>query len=517
MRVVPVKKGKTKTVRVNGAKKQSVTVTGLSEACAYKVQVRPFATQGKKRVYAKWSAAKKATTAERVYTITYDLDGGAQATGQKTSYKASDKTFDLLAPSRVGFEFVGWFAAGGTEPVTSVASGTKGNLAFVAHWKEVHSYEVTEEVPPTCTEDGLRVETCEWCDKTIETVLPATGHTYKVAEETKPTCITDGKRVYACPFCGDSYEETLPMVSTHALVRRELVEPTCVDEGVQAHWACADCGKLFSDEQGSVETTSADLVIPVVAPHRLVQRAQVEPTCVDPGSLAHWECVDCGKVFSDEQGSVETTPDELALPATGIHHLSLVSAKTATCAAFGMAKHYRCDDCGQLFLDAEGAEPVSVSEIRIARGAHSYRETRRVEATCTASGSAIEKCSVCGLERTKTLPALGHNYLTISHKAAKCTESGNATYRCSRCSKTYTETLHALGHDYDTKTVTSGKDGYICSAGHSFTSPKQVMQLVGSTYKYVNRCPVCGTGNFTRTTATTTTYRYCRRCGDKNY
>lgn len=467
VRAVPVAKGKSKTIRVSGANKVAATVTGLSEACAYKVQVRPFATTGGKRLYAKWSAAKSAKTTERVYTITYDLAGGTQAAGQKTSYKASGKTFELLEPSRTGFEFTGWFVPGGSNAVTSVVHGTKGDLKFVAQWNEVHSYVTTEEIPPTCTEDGLHVESCIWCDKTIETTLPATGHTYKVAATVRATCIKDGKRTYECPLCGDSYEEVIPMTGVHSLVEHE----------------------------------------------------QVEPTCMEQGSLGYWECTGCGKLFSDAQGDAETTDDEISIPATGVHHLSLVPSKTPTCYRAGVVEHYKCDDCGRVFLDAEGAEPTSLSEIGVAVTSHNYVEYQRVNATCMAGGSVSEKCSYCGTTRKRTLTALGHSYIESVITRPTCTGDGSTKYRCTRCSDTYTKTTKALGHSYVTKTKTIQAAGYTCVEGHKFTQPSQIMRLVstssGSSYRYVSCCPTCKSTSISYHEAVTSTYRECTRCGQK--
>lgn len=41
-----------------------------------------------------------------------------------------------------------------------------------------HDYKITTETQATCTENGLKVETCSKCESTKETVIKAIGHTY---------------------------------------------------------------------------------------------------------------------------------------------------------------------------------------------------------------------------------------------------------------------------------------------------------------------------------------------------
>ena len=77
------------------------------------------------------------------YNISYVLDGGTNAEGNPHTYHIED-TFTLAAPTREGYDFIGWTYGEGTEPEKEVTipAGRTGELAFTAHW-ELHRYRLT--------------------------------------------------------------------------------------------------------------------------------------------------------------------------------------------------------------------------------------------------------------------------------------------------------------------------------------------------------------------------------------
>ncbi|MCM1295833.1 MAG: InlB B-repeat-containing protein [Muribaculaceae bacterium] len=71
------------------------------------------------------------------YDITYDLDGGENASANPTSYSAVSGDLTLDSPSRKGYSFVGWMEvlADGSELQNSVIpAGSEGNKHFKAEW-----------------------------------------------------------------------------------------------------------------------------------------------------------------------------------------------------------------------------------------------------------------------------------------------------------------------------------------------------------------------------------------------
>ena len=68
------------------------------------------------------------------YTITYDYAGG-QGTNPAT-YTVETPTFQLAAPQRPGYNFLGWTGSNGEtkQLIVSIATGSTGDKNYVAHW-----------------------------------------------------------------------------------------------------------------------------------------------------------------------------------------------------------------------------------------------------------------------------------------------------------------------------------------------------------------------------------------------
>ncbi|MCM1441659.1 MAG: S-layer homology domain-containing protein, partial [Roseburia sp.] len=76
--------------------------------------------------------------APNVYTVTYDLDGGAMPEGvtNPTSYTVEDADFTLNAPTKDGYVFDGWTGSRLTDKTVNVMVDTAWiqNLAYTANW-----------------------------------------------------------------------------------------------------------------------------------------------------------------------------------------------------------------------------------------------------------------------------------------------------------------------------------------------------------------------------------------------
>ena len=70
-----------------------------------------------------------------VYSISYNLGGGTNSGNNPTEYTVYD-AFTLTAPTKVGYEFIGWTYDGQSEPVmdVTVPAGTTGNKTYTANW-----------------------------------------------------------------------------------------------------------------------------------------------------------------------------------------------------------------------------------------------------------------------------------------------------------------------------------------------------------------------------------------------
>ena len=69
------------------------------------------------------------------------------------------------------------------------------------------------EVDPTCTEAGKRIDTCSGCGEEVEVEVPALGHDYKATVTTEPTYDSEGVKTYTCTRCNDTYTESIPKLT----------------------------------------------------------------------------------------------------------------------------------------------------------------------------------------------------------------------------------------------------------------------------------------------------------------
>ncbi len=77
--------------------------------------------------YARWTAVS--------YAITYNLDGGSNASANPSSYDVTTSAISLASPARTGFSFGGWYGdAALSSAVTAIAQGSTGDRSFWARW-----------------------------------------------------------------------------------------------------------------------------------------------------------------------------------------------------------------------------------------------------------------------------------------------------------------------------------------------------------------------------------------------
>ncbi len=81
---------------------------------------------------AKWSLNE--------YAINYDLDGGENAEGNPSFYSVESDAINLLSPTKEGYRFDGW--SDGKGIVSSIPSGSVGNVNLTATWSQYHSLTV---------------------------------------------------------------------------------------------------------------------------------------------------------------------------------------------------------------------------------------------------------------------------------------------------------------------------------------------------------------------------------------
>ena len=238
-------------------------------------------------------------------------------------------------------------------------------------------------------------------------------------------------------------------VHEHTLEHVAAKDPTCTEAGNKEYWKCTDteCGKLFSDSEGSTQTTQEAVTLPMVA-HTLEKVEAKDSTCMEEGNTEHWKCTVCGKLFSNSEGTTETTQEAVTISKKP-HNLTAVTGKEATCTADGHKDYWYCSACGNYFLDDQGQNLVNLSEL-ILKAGHKLTAVAEKPETCTEDGNkAYWHCTVCDkyfadekaekeITLEETVLKAGHKLTAVAEKAATSTATGNiAHWYCSRCKKYY--------------------------------------------------------------------------------
>lgn len=101
--------------------------------------------------------------------------------------------------------------------------------------------------------------------------------------------------------------------------------------------------------------------------HVLVEVAEVPATCDKDGAKAHWKCKDCGDLYLDEGMKTPVTdPNTLVIAKLG-HKATHVPAKPATVEAEGAVEHWYCAVCNTYFADAKLTKTMTKAETILAK------------------------------------------------------------------------------------------------------------------------------------------------------
>ena len=113
------------TINLQNPSRAGYTFTGWSPSSSI-----PTGSTGDKEFTAGWQPI--------AYDITYDLNGGVNASGNPSKYTVETPTFTLEDPTKEGYNFVRWEPADAT-----IEQGTTGDLHFEAIWSDAVEYNIT--------------------------------------------------------------------------------------------------------------------------------------------------------------------------------------------------------------------------------------------------------------------------------------------------------------------------------------------------------------------------------------
>ncbi len=119
---------------------------GTGTSYTDKQSVKNLTTSGTVNLYAKWKLVE--------YSITYNLNGGTQASGQATSFNVESQDIALKDPSKGdGYGFMGWYDNPGFtgNKVTVIAKGSIANSTLYAKWGFAGNFQVSNNGNNTFT------------------------------------------------------------------------------------------------------------------------------------------------------------------------------------------------------------------------------------------------------------------------------------------------------------------------------------------------------------------------------
>ena len=317
-----------------------------------------------------------------------------------------------------------------------------------------HDISEHPAVAPTCTQDGnVKYWGCSVCDKKFAdpdgkieysiVVVEATGHVaISSVAEVPATCTTNGTKAHQLCVCGVKIVDGKQVSDADLVIKAtghteqvlQAVEPTCQSTGLTEGKSCSVCGEILV----------AQTTVPALA-HSEVDDVAVPATCTTEGKTAGKHCTVCGQVTvaqsvvpalgHDMDKGVVTTPATCTMDGVltyscqrkGCNHTvnktieklghdkQIVEGRAATCTEAGLTDGEKCATCDAIF----------VAQQQIPALGHKFSAWAETKApSCEAEGQLARECATCGLDETKSIPAL-------DHKAGQAVEENRVESTCS--------------------------------------------------------------------------------------
>ena len=368
----------------------------------------------------------------------------------------------------------------------------------------------TQDLAPTCTEDGSESIHCINCDAVKDSrPILTSGHLQEVFDPGyAPTCETTGLTFgYHCDECGEILisQRVIQELGHLYGLWWTVEESTCTTEG-SAIRVCSRINDDDSEFPGLCNNNNEDTKNLELADHDIIFVKGVEGSCSDAGTKDHYECTTCGKMFSDAAGENEITDDGVlnhdfsdgyvsnnnatcvkdgtktatckvcsythTITDTDSHnngaHKSIqrVNEVKPTCTSEGTKAYYLCNDCGKMFSDSEGKTVITQVE-KLDKTDHSLTHYDATPSGCENVGNReFDYCSICKKlfveidgemsEATEAMIIIPRHHEPGEEKqenvvAPSCTEEGtyDRVIRCEVCGILISSTpgtLEAKGH-----------------------------------------------------------------------
>ena len=330
----------------------------------------------------------------------------------------------------------------------------------------VYSVYVSEVTPADCEANATATYKCENCDATTVKEVPDTklGHDFgewTVTSEAK--CETAGEETRYCSRC-DEFETRPVTAKGHDYGSLIAEDPaTCENDGVIAHYHCADCGKDFDAEKNEV----TDLTIAALGHDFGAWTVTTEAKCETAGEETRY-CSRCdafetrpvdpfGHDFGEwtvtTEAKCETAGEETRVCKNDASHTEsrTIPAKGHNWSAWEVTKAATCEEDG---IETRTCASCGNTETRIVRSsgaAHQWSAWTETKApTCSETGEQIRTCAVCRKTETKPVAKLAHSWgawIDDEGSTVTCTSGGTQHRECAVCGEIETRDVPGgLGH-----------------------------------------------------------------------
>ena len=287
-------------------------------------------------------------------------------------------------------------------------------------------------------------------------------------------------------------------VHQHTLVFNEAVEATCTEKGTIQHYECTKCERIYSDIECTNQLKQSEIYVEALG-HTLKEVEHVAPTCKTEGNIHYYECETCGNYYEDEAATIVLSANDVVIPCSA--HEGLVEREQVNpdCENDGVIAHFYCAVCDRTYKDAEGFIEIKGAQLVIPALGHELKEHAAVSADCENAGNVhYYECETCHkyyedeaatkalTEEQLVAPALGHSVEYHAAIAADCENAGKVAYY--ECS-----VCHKYFEDEAATKVLTEEQLVVPALGHSLVHHAEVPAVVGNpgSAEYY-QCSVCG-------------------------
>ena len=319
------------------------------------------------------------------------------------------------------------------------------NETFVGNWTNPvgeHDWKEAEDKAPTCGGEGSTGgKECKVCGKAVDTTpveplfKPGTPCEYTDWAPAEINCTTGGKQTRTCKTCGHVEERDVPKsASGHKLEENwTLVTPaTATSTGL----AQKKCTNAFCNY---IKTETIFFAHDHVENLTLLPVLKVAEKCTEAGIEAHWECRVCGKLFeqnrNDKGELVETTLEKLAIKSLHEDIKADLNCKTTT---------YPCSVCKEVIkVDAANAHTYGKWNIVVAAQCTTDGFRSRTCTVCHHDTQTEIIPALGHIVRTVTVPATCQSYgYTFTHCVrSNCNILANETAKTVKVTETKSVTF----------------------------------------------------------------------------